>query len=539
MLVVDDNPSDRSGICSLPVWSELGIEIVGSCANGASALALVKEKKIDIVLTDIAMPIMNGIELAEKIKEDRLNTKIVFMSCYSDFDYARSAMDLDIYGYVLKPLIPGELQKAMKKLLDEYVDEENRIAEKEVMARQIRDMLPMVQEQFLKELLLGSCFQQDEIQMRMDYLQMKVDPGINIVVGSLLIEDFDKQTAHLAIEDKYYITYSIKNIIHSQSSAGAVIQPIQFSGCEYSFIIFNWPDLAAEPPFDIMDAAVCIHSSILFDLKLNTTIGISNRSRDISNASDLYRQSIAAVNTPLYGGINPIVRYELLESGTYAAPDQTVNLEELYRQLKDLVTAGKKEGYRSFIDSKFRAEDMVLPETYVKSLAFSIVNMTVVILMEDGYSIKDVLGSDTAIWEKVSRLKTLSGVRQLLMGLFTQVDEYLASKSSSRNTKVVESIKLIIKARYREQINVEDISRTVYLSQGYANALFKKETGKSIFDFLLQYRLEKAKSLLMDSDSKVSVVSESVGYDNKSYFSLMFKKYVGISPSDFKTRFAR
>jgi len=83
----------------------------------------------------------------------------------------------------------------------------------------------------------------------------------------------------------------------------------------------------------------------------------------------------------------------------------------------------------------------------------------------------------------------------------------------------------------------EDISKAVYLSQSYANSIVKKETGKSIFEHLLEYRLEMAKKLLMNPESKVSVVSENVGYENKSYFSLMFKKYVGLSPSEYKARF--
>lgn len=536
MLVVDDNPADRRGICSLFDWSELGIRIVGTCANGKRAIEVINEEKVDIVLTDIAMPVMNGIELAERLKSSHPHIKVAFMSCYSDFDYARSAMNLDICGYVLKPIIPDDLLKVIKKLLDEYGDAIKKQTEKEAMVKQINEMLPMVQEQFLKELLLGNCFEIEDIKKRMDFLQLEVGTYGSIHVISLIIEDYEKQTYHLPVEDRYYTSYTIRNEIASLSNLQMIVLPVQFSSKDYTSIVFIKPDICGESPPDIMDLAVGIHTVILSVLKLYATIGISKMSKDITKAHDLYRQSIDAINSQFYGGSNPIIRYELIESGLYATLDQTVNLEELYHKIKELVATGDEIADRSFVDKYFQMDKAVLPESYIKSLTFSIVNMLAVVMTESGYSFADVFGSDVIIWEKLGRYKTIVNVRQWLLNLFKALRDYLADRNSSRSSKLVEAVKQIIRDRYHEQITVEDISKAVYLSQSYANSIVKKETGKSIFDYLLEYRLEMAKKLLMDPESKVSVVSESVGYENKSYFSLMFKKYVGLSPSEFKAR---
>lgn len=537
MIVVDDNPADRRGISSIFDWSELGIEIVGTCSNGQRAIEFIDQKKVDIVLTDIAMPVMNGIDLAEHLRSTHPEIKVAFMSCYSDFDYARSAVDLDIYGYVLKPIIPDELLKVIKKLQDEYLDEVKKQIEKEAMVKKIKEMLPMVQEQFLKELLLGNCFELDDIEKRMNFLQIQVGLLGSIYVISLEIDDFEKQTNNLSVEGRYYISYTIRNEIISLSTSEMIVLPVQFSSKDYSYIVLIRPDICRENSPDIVDFAVGMHTDILSKLKISTTIGISKMSQDITKVHELYRQSIDAVNTQFYGGSNPIIPYELIESEQYATLDQTVNLEELYHEIKELVATGDEKADQEFADKYFKIDKVVLPESYVKSLTFSIVNMLSIVMTECGYSFADVFGSDMVIWEKLSKFKTIVNVRQWLLNLFKSLREYFTDSSRSRGSKLVETVRQIIRDQYHEQITVEDISKAVYLSQSYANSIVKKETGKSIFDHLLEYRLEMAKKLLMDPESKVSVVSDSVGYENKSYFSLMFKKYVGMSPSEFKTRF--
>lgn len=537
MLVVDDNPADRRGISTLIDWSELGIEVAGSCSNGVKALEFIKEKPVDILLTDIAMPLMNGIELAECLKSSHPGIKVVFMSCYSDFEYARSAVDLSIYGYVLKPIIPDDLLKVIRKLLEEFSDETKKQREKEAMLRQMKEMLPMVQEQFLKEMLLGNCYELGDITIRMDYLGLGTVTDNGVYVLSLTIDDYEVHTGNMSIEDRYYISFTVKNEVAALCSAAMTILPVQFSIKDFSFIVLIKPGPFDSSNPDIMDLAVGIHTALLSALKLSVSIGISKLSRDLTKAHELYKQSLDAVNSKFYSGSNPIVRYEMIESGKYASLDQAVNLEKLYNEIKELVVSGDDKADAGFVDRYLQIEKGMLPEAYVKSITYSMVNMLAVAMTETGYSFADVFGSETAIWEKLGRYKTIVNVRQWLLNLFRALREYLAERNSSRGSKLVDAIRQIIKERYHEQITVEDISKAVFLSQSYANSIVKKETGKSIFDLLLEYRLETAKKLLMDPDSKVAVVSESVGYENKSYFSLMFKKYMGMSPSEYKARF--
>ncbi len=539
MLVVDDNPADRRGICSLFDWDKLGIEIIETCSNGERAMEVLAEKSVDIVLTDVAMPVMNGISLAKGLRASHPRTKVVFMSCHSDFDYAKSAVDMAIHGYVLKPIIPDELLAVVKKLLGELAEEAGGRAEKERMIGQLKDMLPMVQEQFLKEILLGNCYRLDDIERRMQFLQLAIAPRRRVCVLSLVLEEFDTRTRDMPAEDIYFISYTVKNIIRAQSSAHADVCPVQFSGKDYSAVVFAKPPVAAANGVDSVDLAVALHSTILSSLDLSTIVGISTTAADLSCAHALYRQSIEAVNTQFSGGSNPIIQYELIQSEPFSVMDRSVDLGALYRDIKELVVRGDGAGDAELLDRYLQTGKAALPANYVKSVTFSISNMIAVVLNEYGYSFTDVCGTDMVVWEKLGAMKSIGDVRQWLLDVFTAIRGHFADKNQSRGLKLVEKVRQIIREHYREQISVEYIASAAALSQSYANSIVKRETGKSIFDHLLEYRLEVAKKLLMNPQSRIGEVSESVGYANKSYFALMFRKQVGVSPSEFRARFIK
>jgi DNA-binding NarL/FixJ family response regulator len=439
MLVVDDNPADRRGICSLFDWGGLGIEIIDTCSNGERAMEVLSQRAVDIVLTDVAMPVMNGISLAQGLRASHPRTKVVFMSCHSDFEYAKSAVDMAIHGYVLKPIIPDELLAVIRKLTDELTEEAGRQAEKERMIGQLKDMLPMVQEQFLKEILLGNCYQLDDIERRMHFLRLAIAPRGRVCVLSIVLEEFDTRTRDMPAEDVYFISFTVKNIISAQSNAQVDVHPVQFSGKEYSAVVFFGAPAEETNAADTVDIAVALHSAILSSLDLSAIVGISRTAADMSCAHALYRQSVEAVNTQFSGGSNPIIQYELIESESFAVTDRSVDLGTLYRDIKDLVVMGDETADAKMVDRYLQTEKAALTENYVKSISFSIANMIAVVLNEYGYSFSDVCGADMVVWEKLGAMKSIGNVRRWLLDVFKTIRGHFADKNQSRGVKLVES----------------------------------------------------------------------------------------------------
>jgi len=542
LFIVDDNKFERNGIKNSVDWKELGIEVVGVFANGSEALEKIEELKPHIVITDIAMPIMNGIEMSENIKKICPNTKIIFISCHTDFEFAKSAVDLGVYGYVLKPIISNELVVAVKKLLTELSIQELLQSEKEKMMNQLEVMLPLVREQFLKEMLLGNYYNNEDIIKRIEFLRIPIERNSNINLISIKINDTVGSLGDQSVADTYFLSYTIRSIIASFSSTIRKIYPVQISNTELAAILFSNMDSSGsnssinEEQESVLNAAVNINLEISRLLNTNTTMGISKSSRELSDISLLYKQSYKAVNTKFYSGSNPIIMFEEIEDIIDNPFEEMPDLETIYQDLKTLISFGSDQDIEDFISKYLNAERSRHNENYVKGFTFLVMNMAGIILMESNQSFKDIFGDDVLVWKKLSHFDTIVNVKQWIYNNFKTIKEYLAEKNTTKNVKIVEVIKNIIKSKYHEQISIEAISKSVYLSGRQANSIFKKETGKTIFDYVIEYRIDIAKKLMKEPDSKVASVAEEVGYTNTSYFCLAFKKNVGMTPAEYRSK---
>lgn len=529
MLIVDDNPRDRNGIQRIIDWKQMGINIMGACANGKQAMEQIEELKPHIVLTDIAMPVMNGIEMAKQLKQNHPDIKLIFMSCYDDFDFARSAIDLDVYGYVLKPIIAEELEKAVVKVLGRYELEYTRDRDREIMLRQIAESLPIVQEQFLRELLFGIYNSNEEIRNRMDFLQMNVADSATIATLAIEINDYDNLIRDMDVTAQYLLVYSLKKAIYTLQNIPRRYV-VQISDRMFAVLLFD------NNSSGFLDAAVAIHEILVETPGINVTIGISDVSNNLSDIPRLYRQSVEALRTKFYWKGSPIIPFEEIDEKQYNRDEKTIDLGDLYKEVEALISYGDSDDIHEFIYKYFGDENSTKPEELVKGLTFSVVNIMQMILSQKGQSFSNILGSETAIWEKLIRFETIVDIRQWIYNIFMAVKEYLGAGNDQRNAKIAEDIKAIIKNSYSKALTVADIAQGVYLSPARANNIFKGQTGKTIFDYLIEHRMEKAKGLLKDPYSRIYLVAQQVGYVNKSHFSLLFKKYTGLTPSEYKER---
>lgn len=535
LFIVDDNKYERNGLKNSINWHELDAEVVGVFANGAEALTCIDTLRPHIIITDIAMPVMNGIEMSQAVKETHPEIKIIFISCHSDFEFAKSAVDLGVYGYVLKPVVSDELKTAVKKLLDEFRVRNAQLMEKEKMMKQLEEMLPMVQEQFLKELLLGNFRSREEVKDRIGFLKINIPEECRIYVISIRISEYSEGRHDLGVEDAYLAAYTIKKIANSFSKGYIKVYPIQISVLEFAVVIFD-SNKTGNDNERIMNIVVDMNIEISRSMNINAIMGISRCSGRYEEIPALYKQSHKAVNTMFYSGGSPIILFDEINDASISPFEKMPDMETVYQDIKALVSYGDENDIREFAEKYYNPSEFKPEENYIKGFTYSIINITGIILMEAGESFKDIFGDDLLIWNKLARFESILDVKQWVINIFVSVKAYMGEKSLTKNSQIVEGIKNIVKNRYYEQLAVEDISRSVFLSAGYANAIFKKETGMTIFDYLLEYRMEMAKKLLKDPDSKVSSVAEAVSYANKSHFGLLFKKYVGLTPAEYKKK---
>ncbi|MDR1438502.1 MAG: AraC family transcriptional regulator, partial [Clostridiales bacterium] len=285
-------------------------------------------------------------------------------------------------------------------------------------------------------------------------------------------------------------------------------------------------------------------------LGVSAVFGISRVADRATDIPALRRQSEQAVNTRFYSNGNPVILYSEIgePSGRKGAgmagaedlgePEEAFFIPDLQREIDECVFGGDGDegGIDAFIGKYLSAGARARSEVYLKSLSYSIAHILQLTLIQRGLSFRDATGDEPAIWAKLSEFETILDLSQWLKNIITAVKEQIeGGGGGGRQAEVVGAVKEAVAARYMEPLNVSDIARCAYLGPKQANAIFRKAAGSTIFDYLMGYRMEKAKQLLKESGDKVGVVAEKVGYANKSHFSMMFRRYTGMTPYEYRS----
>ena len=551
MVIVDDKAVERRGLQKAIDWGDLGVQVVGTYANGRLALEAVDADPPDIVLSDIAMPVLNGIEMAREIHARHPDVRILFMSCHSDFEYARSAVELGIASYVLKPIDLDELKQAVGRVVQALSLAELRQRELQKAKEDSKASLALAREHFLKDLMLGNYASREEAAGHMNLVDLALPAGASLQVAALSLlrprESADPPPAG------YIVSYAVREIVARFSGADLVLLPVQISETRYAVLALAGgtaeagsgksaaPAASAAPGRrtllpGLLDALAGIHDDMGRRTGLPVKLGVSRIAGDLLSLPSLYLETDAALGSVLYSESDPIILYEAV-AGLERQPVLTgADLDLLYQDLRSVLSIGDDGELDQFLEDHFAAEGPPAPELAVRRLAYTLLNMAVLLLAESGKTLRDVFGDEADLWQRVARIETVTSMREWLASVFRPVRDALWGRPDSSRSRIVGSIREIIHQDYAEPLKVDDIARRVFLSTRYCNTLFKKETGLTVFDYLVDYRIRMAMKLLRNPDSKVTAVASEVGYDNPSYFCLLFKRHTGLTPAEYKMR---
>ena len=527
LLLVDDNEMDKKYIMKLIKWEKLQVEVIATASNGEEGYEKALELKPDFILTDIAMPICNGIDMTEKIKKVLPKCKFIFMSCFDDFQFAKSAIKLDVNCYVLKPIMIDELTEAIEKIVEEEVNELHRENNDEEMKRILSENMSLFQEQFVKDLLYGKIKTIEEIESRRNFIMENFNKKYFTIVY-FEIDNYELDYSKIPIEAKYILLENIKSSIKDVllKELSGYCTPQENNGLcvlvfEDDITVYN----------HIIELCQLCKDDINSRYGINTTIGIGDISNNILDISKIYKNAVKAVKSKFFSHGNSIILVkEIVEEEEVA----TYDLNQLKEELSLIID--KDYEIDSFVKTKYRFTNS--PQ-YIKSLSFSIVNMLQILLLEKNITLKDIFKYEGEIWGKLSKYETIEDIKKYIIKIIKEIKEYLASCEDKRFQKLVEDIKNIIHDKYAQIENINQIVEPLYISTNYANLKFKEYTDKTIFDYLVCTRIEKAKELLMIPHLKLYEISEKIGYKSTIYFTQVFKNYTGITPKEYRNKFIK
>lgn len=522
LIIVEDELRLRRRISDIE-WLENGIDLIGSVENGKEALEQIERVGVDIVLADIRMPVMDGLELAGHLNNRSPGIKVIMLTGHDEFDYARESLRLGVFDYLLKPASNEEVLKAVQKAADERRQDLEKQYSYEMLKAKWREQLPYLQDTFWRNWMQGR-YNVFEINRWAQELSIGLSEQIYVPVV-VDMDPVDENGGRFTNADRPLLLFSLYSI------AKEVLDPVhsvvvQGEDSLTEVIFFGSPD---EPLHDIMNRVNQGVNQLLSTVRiiLKTTasagIGIATHLREaLPEASKKSRQALQM--RIVHGPDIVIPYYEDAEKA------QWIPLTDMTRQLKTVLELGDEKLAAATIEMMMKA-DLCNRVNGIREFLIHICGIISSFVHEQNWLLSTVLQDDYTIFENLQELVTKEQVREWLVRTVTRVCNYVnVSRTRGPRQTVVDMIRLI-EEQLHEEVSLYKISEMMYMNPSYLSRLFKREMNLSFSDYVIKCRMEKAK-LLLEQDYKVYEVAEQCGFKQVNYFSKVFHKYWGVKPSD-------
>ncbi|MCD8363699.1 MAG: response regulator [Lachnospiraceae bacterium] len=510
LLLIDDEVITRKGLLSSIDWKALQIHQVLEAEDGLQGLELARKYSPEIVMTDIRMPRMDGISFAEKLRTFLPNTSIIFMSGYSDKDYLRAAIRLKAVSYVEKPINNEEVARAVTEAVRFH-----EMMERNQYSEYLHHQEKASQLTLALTRPIGA--NRDDILELIRELELPFNSGTCFSIFLLTTVPSFEST-----EDE------------GLSSALQQLQKLcQGRSCDYicalkynsTLIICLFGDAIKDRSF-IARLANNLREQLLPICSFFLATGPSVVG--INRIYDSYNQAAVLMQGSFFCDYNSI----LTEQDASAADNGYI--EQEYAHFSEFVSRRDHEGAARSALSLFEylRKSRSLLASAVKDLYFKLF-----ISLEDAYRVQLISCQDSPapVWDRILSCNTLKELHEMLIDELQRLSA--AAASSLQESGPVSLMKEYIFKNYSDaNLSVKSISEYACLSVSYACTLFKSETGKTLNQFLTEYRMEKARQLLQDPRIRVADISARIGYLDGGYFSKSFKKVTGLSPTDYREK---
>ncbi|MCI7814097.1 MAG: response regulator [Lachnospiraceae bacterium] len=521
ILLVDDEADVLQAMKRKIDWEALGFRMAGTAENGQEALELAEQMHIDVVLTDIKMPFMDGLTLCKKLKENYRNIKVVIYSGFDDFEFAREAIHLEAEEYLLKPISAKDLENVFRKIKESLDKEfaERRNVDK--LREYYQKSLPSMQEQLFVSILEGRVTVEKAAALLTAY-EMNLEA--NCYSATILKADV-KDSSMVQL-----INLSLKDLVEDYLK-----EQMRFYSCVYldRIVVLFMMDSAAE----MADVLYHLEQIIKMGsrmLDVNITASAGQTCDELLNIASSYQEAQNAMEyRAILGGSNQVIYINDIEP----SPEDSVPFQEFdYQDILRAVKLGEREeterAIRKFVDNL--RDKAVTPNQYQIACMELLTEFTK-IGRAYKLSTREIFGSDTIPWQEVYQFSSLEELEQWLREVCTNLRRTLRHERSDSTTKLTEKAKEYIEAHYKESdLSAETLCRYLNVSTAYFSTIFKREVGRGFSAYLTKVRLEHAIELLMTTEDKTYVIAEAVGYTEPNYFSYVFKKEYGISPSKYR-----
>lgn len=523
LLLVDDEVDVREGLLHLIDWRSIGCEVVDTAENGREAMELVEKYLPDIVVTDIQMPFMNGLQLSEWIRSVYPDTKIVILTGFEEFEYAQRAVSLGIDDYLLKPFSAGELCAVLDKV-KVRLDQQRQAKEdiQQLKEHYFRN-LPVLRSLFLNS-LVSHVLGREEILEKCSQYDLDLQ-GEGYMVAVIHRDEIQERDPELQL-------FAVLNVAEELVSR-----------CSRSLVFIHLNAVIVLAVFDSRDheemtsRTLKLLEEIRYTaeryLKLTLTIGAGSAVNELSELNSSYQDAMRALDYQLILGNNKVIWIDDVEMRQVVP---FIFDKEKERELIRCLKLGSDEELEQLLDELFNG--LLDSRTTDQDLqAYLLLMLTAVVkaAQEMHENLDALFGETGAFLGQFSRLNYSAEAKGWFTGICFTLKRSIASERQTGYQKLVEEAKQFMNEHYQDcELSIGKVCKQLHISTGYFSNIFKKETKTTFVSYLMGLRMEAAKHLLLTTDMKSFEIAERVGFADPNYFSFCFRKKFGISPKEFR-----
>ena len=503
VLLADDEEEIRTGISRKIDWTALGFSLVGEAGNGEEALELAEQLRPDVVLTDIKMPFMDGLEWCRRLRLYLPAAKLVVFSGFDDFEYARQAVGAGVSEYILKPINAPELAEVLNKLRDQLDRQRLERRDMETLRRRYEESLPILRELFYTRLLSGQ-FHPEQVRDRAARYEIDLPPGL--WTAALIHADPQSEAGDAGRDE--LLLLSVQSFLTDHFSLeGCTARAVLYEDTAALLVQLSGPD-RLYPLLEELERLSLLSRGFL-GAPLTAGVG-----RPCPGPEALYhsaRGARAALDYRALVGSGRVIYIDDLEPQSTATISFDENDQHRLSTAVKLGTPEQVEQAAGELMERLRQTGLSLSQCHL----FLLEVVTYLV--------------------SISNFSSLEELGRWLSGRCLKLHDLLGRQRTDSAWRLVEQAKEYIASHYTdEQLSVEALCSHIHLSPTYFSTLFKREMGMSFTAYVTQIRMDEAVRLLRDTGEKTYRIAEQTGYSDPNYFSYVFKRRFGVSPSKYR-----
>lgn len=530
IMLVDDEEEVRKSIIHKIDWQNAGFEVIGDAENGEDALEKIEQTEPDVVLTDIKMPYMDGLSMAERLRQRYPSIRIVVFSGFDEFEFAKRAIKLNVIEYILKPVNVEELTailKRIKKNLDEEIDQKRNV---NLLRESYVKSLPIIREHFLNDLVHGNM-NENIISEKLREYEIDIADATKWVVAAIHLEPEENvERAASLHKERELIPISVSRLI--EEKLNDQFRFTMFHSAFESILIVALDANNSHTGLVALLGDICKETKKI--LEVSVTIGVGETCERLTDIGTSFHSSLNALGYRAVTGSGGLIYIRDVEPVNHGKLQFDSQREA---ELIAAVKFGPREKIEGVVGSLVgKMEEAKVHYRQYQAYILAVINALTQLSQQYDLKISEMFGVETDYFEILNKVEKAENIRQYLLDVAFKMNAALEEERSNTTKNVIEEARQYIKDNYQDtELSVEKICRHLHMSPAYFSTLFKKETGQAYIAYLTEVRLNRAVELLMTTEDKTYIIAEKVGYPEQNYFSYVFKKKFGVSPTKYRS----